>query len=63
MSYAIIKDGKELKRHPTRYACVIEAVERGLATKSAGDFYGYPRDQVVVNLHPNIKIKEVEDEE
>ena len=53
MSWALKYHGAELKRHSTRLACEIEAVERGLVVHCSADFPG-DRDEFVLSIGTEI---------
>lgn len=55
MTWALIKNGVVLKTHGTKWACWIEAIERGLVISWGTDF---PGDRPGVALVEGVEIKE-----
>lgn len=58
--FALRKDGVVLKTHPTKLACVVEAIERKLVVEWSPDFDGDGRG---VSLAAGVDIVEVVEDE
>lgn len=58
--FALFKDGEQVsKAHSTKFAAVIEAIEKGLATRSDHDFPDTAPSVHTVALAEGVEIREI----